>query len=497
MPVEQVWWEGAFDEVDEQGAKGGNGHPQPRDPQPSGLGEWNAAEDIDPPPPRGWLLGNTFCRTFLSSILGSGGIGKTALRYAQALSLATGRELTGEHVFQRCRVLIVSLEDDATELRRRIRAACLHYDIPLSELDGWLWLAAPGAKAGKLMSMDKARRAIVGNLGINIEAAILAHNIDFVMLDPFVKTHSVEENLNSAIDDVAQQLTDLATKHNIAVDAPHHISKGQMAPGEADRGRGASAHIAAARLVYTCLPMSPDEAQTFGIEEKDRRSFIRVDSGKVNITKASGTAKWFRLVSVTLDNKTELYPNGDEVQTVEPWEPPKTWADLSDDHIDRILISIDAGLSDGNLYSDATRATKRAAWNVVHEIVPEKTETQCREIIRTWVKNGILVKTAYTNPKNRNEEHGLKLSPEKREELDNRDRVRRRKAQADRRDSESPPQAQEGTVASVPFMITRAIREQLRQCGVSDDEIARLTPQEAQDIIRERLPPADDWGEPR
>jgi hypothetical protein len=46
---------------------------------------------------------------------------------AQLLSLATGRPLTGEHVFQRCRVLIVSLEDDADELRRRVLAAMLHH----------------------------------------------------------------------------------------------------------------------------------------------------------------------------------------------------------------------------------------------------------------------------------------------------------------------------------------------------------------------------------
>src|SRR5262245_17473 len=132
--TEQRWWEDAFDNVEE-----------------TALGEWNAALDVEPPPPRGWLLGNIFCRTFLSALIGAGGGGKTALRYAQALSLATGRELTGEHVFQRCRVLIISLEDDANELRRRIRAARLRYDIQLPELNGWLWLAAVGAKGGKLM----------------------------------------------------------------------------------------------------------------------------------------------------------------------------------------------------------------------------------------------------------------------------------------------------------------------------------------------------------
>ena len=77
--------------------------------------------DDDPIPPRGWLLGNVFCRSYLSSIIADGGAGKTALRIAQCLSLATGREFTGEHVFKRGRVLLISLEDDKNELRRRVR----------------------------------------------------------------------------------------------------------------------------------------------------------------------------------------------------------------------------------------------------------------------------------------------------------------------------------------------------------------------------------------
>jgi RecA-family ATPase len=91
----------------------------------SGLGEWDAGDDDAPIPPRGWLLGNIFCRQFMSMLLAGGGVGKTALRYAQYLSLTTGRPLTGDHVFQRCRVLVVSLEDSPDELRRRMRAAML------------------------------------------------------------------------------------------------------------------------------------------------------------------------------------------------------------------------------------------------------------------------------------------------------------------------------------------------------------------------------------
>lgn len=46
---------------------------------------WDAGEDDRPIPPRGWLLGNSFCRRFVSSLIADGGVGKTAVRYAQYL----------------------------------------------------------------------------------------------------------------------------------------------------------------------------------------------------------------------------------------------------------------------------------------------------------------------------------------------------------------------------------------------------------------------------
>jgi RecA-family ATPase len=51
--------------------------------------------------------------------------------------------------------------------------------------------------------------------------------------------------------------------------------------------------------------------------------------------------------------------------------------------------------------------------------------------------------------------------------------------------------------APTPFLPTRAIREQLHQCGLSDGEIAQLTSEQAQNIIRERLPQADYFEENR
>ncbi len=384
-----------------------------QDETPPGLGEWDAGNDTDLPSPRAWLLGVLFCRMFMSSLLGDGGVGKTALRIAQLLSLAIGRALTGDHVFQRCRVLIVSLEDNRDELKRRVLAACLHHGIQPSELKGWLFLASPGASGGKLMTVDRNGRLLRGEMAAKLEATIQARKIDIVSLDPFVKAHSVPENDNSLIDDVVQVLTDLSAKYNIAVDVPHHMAKGEADPGNANKGRGASAMKDAGRLVYTLTTMSIDEAKAFGIEEDRRREYVRMDSAKVNITKSLGTAKWFHLIGVRLGNATEMYPNGDEVQTVEPWKPPETWGDLSGDLLNKILTVIGDGLPDGNRYSDSPK-TDRAAWSVIQEHAPHKTESQCREIIKTWVRNGVLEKHDYDSPTTFKKVKGLKVNDAKR-----------------------------------------------------------------------------------
>lgn len=93
-------------------------------------------------------------------------------------------------------------------------------------------------------------------------------------------------------------------------------------PGDANRGHGASAKKDAARLVYTLNTMTKDEAQKFGINEEDRFAYIRVHKGKMNIVPPSRQAVWRRLMDVKLGNATAMYPNGDEVQTVECWTPP-------------------------------------------------------------------------------------------------------------------------------------------------------------------------------
>jgi hypothetical protein len=392
---------------DEQEARGTNGQQAPAD-----LDEWDAGDDPGPIPPRQWLLANQFCRGFISSVVAAGGGGKTALRTLQFISLATGRELCGQHVFRRGRVLVISLEDDRNEMERRITATLKHNNISRSELKGWLFYATP--RLAKLAIRKGKFDRIAGPLEAQIRAAIERRKPDLISFDPFIKTHSLEENDSGDMDFVCALLTNLGNEFNIAVDSPHHVHKGTITPGDADSGRGSSGIRDAGRLVYTLATMSEVEAKQFNIPIDTRWQYVRLDSAKVNIAPPAGKATWFKLVGVPIGNATEEYPSGDTVQVVEPWTPPVLMSDIEVKTINWILDAIGKGMPNGQRYSAASSATTRAAWKKVQDYCPDKGEGQCREIIKAWVKTGLLCTRDYDDPVRRDTQEGLFVDDEKR-----------------------------------------------------------------------------------
>jgi hypothetical protein len=367
----------------------------------------DVGEDLDPIPPRAWLLGNSFCREFVSSVFAAGATGKTALRVVQLLALATGQPLTGERVFQRSRVMMIGLEDGIDELRRRVRAAMRHYGVKHEDIKGWFYIVKLPASGSKLI-LDTGETT---PLSAWIREQIVDKQLDIVCFDPLIKLHNLPENDNDAMEQVIETLVDISVTHKIAVDAPHHMRKGAAEPGDADAGRGASAFKDGGRLVYTLTPMSDKEAKQFGIAEDQRRRYVRLDHGKVNLVRPT-KARWFELIGVKLDNGTDLYPNGDEIQVAIIWTPPETWEDVTDAITNAILNDIEKGLPDGRLYSRAGNAKETGAWRVVQEHLPDKSQAQCREMINTWFKNETLYDEEYTNPKTRENAKGLRVNAE-------------------------------------------------------------------------------------
>jgi hypothetical protein len=360
------------------------------------LDVWDAGDLLcsGDPDPRQWLTRWIFCRGFLSGVVAPGDAGKTTLRLTQGIELATFRELLGRRLFLRCRVLIICFEDDRAELHRRLKAICMHHGIDPNELKGWLFCC--NIHDAKLAErVDGKLQA--GPLDAMLRKAIARFQADLVILDPFVKLHSLEENNNSDMDFVCTRLIMLAQEFNIAIDSPAHTHKGTIVAGDADARRGASAQRDAGRLDYSLTSMMEEEAKLFGIDVDERKSYVQLKRAKANIVRAM-KAEWFQLVNVSLGNASTLYPDGDDVQAIEPWIPPETWAGITPETLNLVLDTIAAGLPNGQRYSAENNAKGRAAWPIIQQISPEKTEAQCREIIRSWIKAGVLITASYDDP---------------------------------------------------------------------------------------------------
>jgi len=218
-------------------------------------------------------------------------------------------------------VLFLTFEDGRTELMRRVLAAMLHHSVSALEVHDWLLFA--NVSGHRLIETNGRGNRVPGTLEGWLRQRIKQLGVELVILDPFIKTHGVEENDNTGIDSVCVLLARLAIELDIAVDYLHHVRKGPPDPGNADTGRGASAAKDTARLVYTLNGMTEEEAQLFNLKNETlRRSLVRQDSAKLNIAPPAVDTVWFRLVGVPLNNGTPAYPHGDVVQTVERWSPP-------------------------------------------------------------------------------------------------------------------------------------------------------------------------------
>ena len=263
---------------------------------------------------RDWLFGRHYLRGTVSITAGLGGRGKSSLDLAEAVSLATCRNILGEQPAVRCRVWYHCGDDTRPEVNRRIAGLCQHHKIPMSELEGWLFTsvaeefplrAAEGYS--QFTEQPKFRKFIDEFIGDN--------QIGAATFDPLVTLHGVFENDAGGMHQVIDIFRKIAGAHDCAVELVHHMRKGlagQNGDHDASDMRGSVAIHDAVRAMRVLNIMGEEEAGKLGINSEDRRSYVRVDRAKANYARL-GQASWVRLTSVSL-------PNGDEVQAVEAWQ---------------------------------------------------------------------------------------------------------------------------------------------------------------------------------
>jgi hypothetical protein len=219
-----------------------------------------------------------------------------------------------------------------------------------------------------------------------------------MIVDPFVRSHRLEENVNEQIDFAAALWGQVANKANCCVLLVHHFRKGGVS-GDATAFRGASALIDAARSALSLASMSEDEAKRLGVDIDDRWRYVRVDNAKLNLAPPPESTLWLKLIGEDLGNAANGRPS-DREQAVERWKPPTAWAGMPWSMVMRVIDKIDAGPGDGEFYTPSPRAKDRWAGVVLVDDAC-KTEAQAKAILKEWMANGVLEEGQYFSPKQR------------------------------------------------------------------------------------------------
>ena len=263
-------------------------------------------------PPREWIYGRHLSRQFTSMTIAPGAAGKSSLLVADALAMATGRDLTGAAVVGGPkRVWLWNLEDPRDELERRIAATMLRYGITAADIGDRLFLDSGRQQGLCIATQDRNGFTILEPVVDALVAALKARRIDTLVIDPFVSSHGVNENDNNAIDTVAKTYGRVAELANCAIELVHHLRKIGDNEATAESSRGAGALVNAARSCRVLNRMTKDEAAMAGVE--NHRSYFRVGDDKNNLAPPTAESEWFQVESVNL-------PNGDNVGVVVRWD---------------------------------------------------------------------------------------------------------------------------------------------------------------------------------
>lgn len=359
-------------------------------------------------PPRQWLYGTALIRRFVSVLIAPGGVGKSALALGQAVALATGRNFLAERVHHSVPVWVLNLEDPLEETERRLAALMLRHGIARSELEGRLFLHSGRERRVTVAAMaDGAWRVVLPDRDAMIAAAKQA-GVGLVVVDPFVKSHALEENNNAQMDAAATAWAEVAEETGAAILLVHHVRKG--AAEDVDAARGGKALTDAARAARLLSVMTPEEAERLDVPVNECWRHVRLDDAKANLAPVANKALWYRLETVNLGNGTTGYPNGDNVAVMVPFHPGSMWKRLSPSEINRVLDEIDTGHPDGSLYAPHRRGAGSYRW-AGHVLVRRLrlTEAQAANMLQAWMVNGLLVEAEYRDAAQRKLRTGLRV----------------------------------------------------------------------------------------
>jgi len=375
--------------------------------------EWEDGAHAAMIPRRRWLVGSFAIRGHLTVLVAPPGAGKSTLGIALAVAGVTGRgEIVGETVHETIKAWVWNNEDDRNELRRRLAAIMQQWNVAPADLRGKLGLNS-GSERPLVIAKATKDGAVVRLPDIEaIIERVQAEGIGLLIVDPFVETHEVDENNNAQIKAVAALWREVARRGDCAVVIVHHTGKPPAASPEAWAGslsasRGASSLAGVARIMRTLFAMSQSDADKLGLDADERRLWVRLDEAKANLSLASGSARWFKRVSI-------IIANGEEVGALVPGDPNEraSQENRSAEIESALFEAIRTAWKAGAPLSEQPRAKDRYAPGIVGKALRVAAETVA-DVLARLMGGGAIERALFCS---KTKTYGLRIVP-----LDERD----------------------------------------------------------------------------
>ena len=335
--------------------------------------------------PRDFLYGKHYIRNYASLTVAPPGVGKSALVIAEAISMATGRDLLNVSTKQ-CKVAYFNAEDPIDEIQNRVLAIGQHYDIRQEDLAN-LYIAS--GREDEILLLQGEYGIVNDDAFMAIEEMVKAESIDVLILDPLANMTTSSESVEN-FRTIGRSLSMLADRCDMSIMIVHHTRK--IAPGQHDisveDARGGSSLIGAVRSARIINRMSKTEGENHNVD--NYLDYFKIDAaGKNNLARLNDKAKWYKKTSQTM-------ANNDEIVVVEEFVLPSAFDGITEHQVRDLVKAI--GKTDIILLS-SNRATRNENKMSIHEFIAEELDLNIDDahakrrvslMLKSWLENDVL-----------------------------------------------------------------------------------------------------------
>lgn len=251
--------------------------------------------------PRPWLVDGFLLKKSVMALVAPGGTGKSSFALTLSCSIAAGTDVLGLGLREPTNVMLLSYEDDKSEIERRYKAVCKKHNLSFERHNVYLphnvFLPKTPIQIFDLEGSQPTPTSSARGLSDHL----IERDIGLLVIDPLSLINPADENSNSAMAKVIQELSSIARQADCAVLLVHHTrktGKNERVKGNADMSRGAKALTDGCRAVKTLSTMTVAEAKRRSIDPGTASSYVQLSDAKQNYQAFNTKERWFQIESV-------------------------------------------------------------------------------------------------------------------------------------------------------------------------------------------------------